>query len=167
MDFSNYDTLNDKTTDYMIKVPKDIINGYIDFIQEVRDVNFLDISVLSEMICMNMVSNVIEACDMTVDDIKRRFAEIANNINISCSDNGLLIKCTIEYIPNGEYVISVPYKMQMQIAVQKNKVTSCTFGLSAFEITENNQKCLYDSNTLFFKSFEDPESFNFKLFCNL
>lgn len=59
--------------------------------------------------CRNIVLASIKTSDMTVDGISRSVTDFSNINNVTYSDKGLSINCTIEYIPNGEYVISAPY----------------------------------------------------------
>lgn len=165
--FSNYDSLNAKTTNYVSDTRKDEINNYLKEINKVRDVDFEDICIVTELMCRNIVLASIKTSDMTVDGISRSVTDFSNINNVTYSDKGLSINCTIEYIPSGEYVISAPYKTQINITVRNNKDVDLTFGASAFEITINNNKRFYNTDVLYSLYSEKPEAFDLASFCKL
>lgn len=165
--FSNYDSVNAKTSNYGSNTRKDEINNYLKEINKVRDVDFEDICIVTELMCRNIVLASIKKSDMTVDGIRRSVTDFSNINNVNYSDKGLSINCTIEYIPNGEYVISAPYKTQINITVRNNKDVDLTFGASAFEITINNNKRFYNTDVLYSLYSKKPEAFDLASFYKL
>lgn len=144
------------------------LRDYLTKTQKNRNVDFEDVVIIVHDICKDIVRNAILSSDWTSSGIKKVLIDAgAKNVEITSFESGEYeIECEMEYIPNGKYVLSIPFFSYMNIYVSQNKSIECSFGASAFTIARDGGAEKWDTDVLYNTYKEHPENFDINLFFN-
>ena len=147
---------------------KEYVKNYLNKVQVSRNVDFEDVILITREICNNILRRAILSSDLTAEGIAKAITEVgARNIEIGTYGIGEYeINCEMEYIPNDNCVLSLPFFEYITICVSSDKSIEFSYGASSFTITRDFREEKWDTDVLYNIYASHPENFDINLFFN-
>lgn len=124
-------------------------------------INFENVCLSAEILIKKIVESAISNSDCTVDGIKARLSKIGENIEIASSGQAYNISLIVNYIPDGECDLLIPYTSKISAVVKNKEILSYVQGNSAFKVDGH----FVDSDELYELYANNPEKFKASMFC--
>lgn len=124
-------------------------------------INFEDVCLSAEILTKKIVELAISNSDCTVEGIKAELSKIGENIEIVSSEQAYNISLIVNYIPDGECDLLIPYTAKISAVVKNKGLLSYVQGNSAFKIDGQ----FVDADALYELYENHTEKFEVSRFC--
>ena len=124
-------------------------------------INFEDVCLSAEILAKKIVASAISNSDCTVEGIKAVLSKIGENIEFVFSGQAYNISLIVNYIPDGECELLIPYRAKISIVLKNKEILSCLQENGAFKVDGQ----FVSTDELYELYANNPEKFKASMFC--
>ena len=119
--------------------------NYLSAVDQTSNIDIEDIAKYSRLICEDIINTALQSSDYTKESVVENLKK-ANMTEIETyvfNDGSCQISCVLNYIPNENYALQVPFSQHLIFCVEKDENIHCGYGVCAVALCDEHEEKIW------------------------